>query len=404
MLRQNRDPGYLNSISATVGAHLSLSEVLESLKKILLEQFNVPGGVIFLYDSYADSIYVETAWGVPASILSEIKNLPSNALHYRQVIKEREPAFFSDFRDVIPYSVLDLSKIRPEWRSYVSIPLAAKGQVEGVLDLFRPKALEFTPNDIRMFTELGEQAGVAIQNARLFEQVLAGRRRLQLLSQELISVQEAERRRIARELHDEIGQALTALKVNLQSIQRSLSESILLPQLVESITIVEQTLQQVRNLSLDLRPSMLDDLGVVSALRWYIDRQAQRGGFEAEFTADLPVERLPSEMETTCFRIVQEALTNVIRHAQAKHVWVSLRRTEGVLELQINDDGIGFDVDAVLERMAGRQSLGLLGMQERVQLIGGDITISSNALGTKILATFPLETPSEQQENLRDGD
>jgi signal transduction histidine kinase len=211
-----------------------------------------------------------------------------------------------------------------------------------------------------------------------------------LLSQQLLEVQEAERRHIARELHDEIGQGLTAVKVNLQSVKRISGDSELDLPLEESIAIVEHTLRQVRDLSLDLRPSLLDDLGVVAALRWYADRQAQRAGFEAKFLSELEDHRLPADLETTCFRVVQEALTNVVRHAKAKRVWIDLRQVGNKIELTIRDDGVGFDVEAIVAQAAGDLSLGILGMQERVQLMGGEFTINSDPnQGTRIRAIFP---------------
>jgi len=171
--------------------------------------------------------------------------------------------------------------------------------------------------------------------------------RMKALSQGLIAAQEAERRRVARELHDEIGQALTAVKIDLQAAQRIKEPEAIARHLEESIAIVERALQQVRNLSLDLRPSLLDDLGLVTALRWYVDRQAQRTGMAMQFTAESMDSRLSTELETACFRVAQEALTNVIRHAGAVSVGIDLYKTLGCLTLMIRDNGKGFDVQAV---------------------------------------------------------
>lgn len=399
IVRQNRDLSILNTITGAVSSSLELPEILESLKNLLAERLNIPGGVIFFYDEFDDSLYVEAAWGVPAAVLSEIKRIPTGSYHYERVVREKMAVHEPDLQPVVQNVYQELEVVRPSWQSYLCIPLLAKDQVQGVLDLFSKSAGGFSEDQITLLSTLGRQVGVAIQNARLFEQIWAGRRRLQMLSQELLEVQESERRHISRELHDEIGQALTAVKVNLQAARRALPSEEILAQLDESIDVVERTLEQVRDLSLDLRPSLLDDLGVVAALRWYIDRQAQRAGFEAQFTADLPELRLPSELETTCFRVVQEALTNIIRHANASHVKVELRERDQTLELFIRDDGIGFDVDAVMERAAGDLSLGLLGMQERVQLVSGQFEIVSDpAKGTEIRAVFPLAQQLERFE------
>lgn len=284
---------------------------------------------------------------------------------------------------------LDLD--RPRWRSYLGIPLLARGQIQGVVDLFSHAPTVFEEDQIDFFKVLGQQVGVAIQNARLFKQVRTGHERLQTLSRRLLDAQEAERRNIARELHDEIGQALTAMKINLQSVRQLADVPALMPYLEENIGIVDRTLQQVRDLSLDLRPSMLDDLGLVAALRWYVDRQSRLAGFDARFTADLSTIRLPPDLETACFRVTQEALTNVVRHAQAHRVRVSLQYRDDMLYLIIRDDGIGFDVrDAQTRAMRGACS-GLLGMQERVLFAGGQIEITSTPQrGTEIWVRFPL--------------
>ena len=211
---------------------------------------------------------------------------------------------------------------------------------------------------------------------------------LATLSRRILEVQEAERRYIARELHDEIGQELTAVKINLQTIQQASNPDV--PQLDESMSIIERALQQVRNLSLELRPSMLDDLGLIPALRWYISRTSQRSGVKMELIADIPEMRLPADVETTCFRVTQAALTNVLRHARATAVQVWLDAVDDSLELTIQDNGIGFDYAAARERAVKGSSLGLLSMEERATLAGGKIEVkSSPGHGAQIRVRFP---------------
>lgn len=235
--------------------------------------------------------------------------------------------------------------------------------------------------------------GLAIdvtEHKRAEEESARYARRLNVLSQRLLKAQEDERRHIARELHDQIGQALTAVKINLQAMQRIAGNPDLLPRLGDSIDIIKNTLREVRDLSLDLRPPMLDDFGLVSALRWYVDRQAQRAGLEARFSADPPQLRISPERETACFRIAQEAVTNVIRHAGARSIEVLLRRQNEEVELIISDDGAGFDVPSVRERTAQGLCSGLLGMQERIELVGGSFSIDSFLeLGTTIRVRVP---------------
>lgn len=214
---------------------------------------------------------------------------------------------------------------------------------------------------------------------------------LRRLTQKVVLAQEEERERLSRELHDEIGQALTAVTFNLQAFQHLIVDPIVASRLQDSLNIVESTLQQVRDLSLNLHPAILGDLGLVAALQWYLDRQAERAGVTINLVADPPKMNLPSDLTTTCFRIVQEALTNTLRHAKAKKVQVELRQHDAELELVIRDDGAGFNVVAARQRAARGKSLGLLGMQERVALLKGRVKIkSARGAGTEIRARFPL--------------
>jgi len=216
------------------------------------------------------------------------------------------------------------------------------------------------------------------------------------VSRRLVEAQEAERRRIARELHDEVGQALTAVKINLQALESQGAALAMERRLKDSIAVVERALQQVRNISLDLRPSLLDDLGLVSALRWYVDNQAQRAGLSATFTAAPPDLRLPADLETACFRVAQEALTNVIRHAHATRVEVNLASTGHGVRLLIRDNGVGFNVPHALAQAAHGKSLGLVGLRERAALAGGRLEIiSARGSGTEVRAWFPTESPEE---------
>ncbi len=215
------------------------------------------------------------------------------------------------------------------------------------------------------------------------------RERLRQLSRRLIEAQETERSHIARELHDEIGQALTAVKISLQAAQSRAGSADARSRIEESTLIVDEALDQVRNMSVALRPSLLDDLGLVPALRWYLDQQSARGGFEARFAADPEIDAT-SEVQTACFRIAQEALTNVSRHAGASVVRLEVRQEGGQVRLAVSDDGKGFDVARVFERSGADASLGLHGMRERARLLGGRVTVQSEpARGTVVHAQFP---------------
>jgi PAS domain S-box-containing protein len=208
-------------------------------------------------------------------------------------------------------------------------------------------------------------------------------------AQRLIETQEAERRRVAHELHDEIGQALTAIKINLAATRPA--SGVASSQLNESSALVDQALQRVRDLSFNLRPSLLDDLGLLAALRCYVDHEARRAGLTPHFLIDVSAGRVAAAIETACFRVAQEALTNVVRHARARNVWVQLHKNAGALHLFLRDDGAGFDAAAACRDWVSDRHLGLRGMQERVRILEGDIDIASTiGRGTTVHACFPL--------------
>src|SRR5688572_817275 len=233
---------------------------------------------------------------------------------------------------------------------------------------------------------------------RLNRELELSHERLRALSRRLFEVQEEERRRLARDLHDDVGQALTALKIQLESLARSGGEVAARPRVDECVDTVQHTLERVRHLSISLRPPQLDDLGLAAALRSHLDRQARVSGLQAHFEAgDAPQEIAP-DIETACFRVAQEAVNNVVRHARARNLWLRLFTAGGRLAISVRDDGHGFDLDAVRERSAGRGSLGLLGMEERMALAGGSFELrSAPGQGTILLATFPLAAATRER-------
>jgi signal transduction histidine kinase len=220
--------------------------------------------------------------------------------------------------------------------------------------------------------------------------------RLHTLSRRLFQVQEDEKRHLARELHDEIGQALTAAKLNLKVIAPDTPAAIA-GRLNDSIQILDRLLHQVRQLSLDLRPPLLDELGLVPALRWLADQQAKRSGLRMSFTGSVEVSGIDPAIQTACFRVAQEAITNAIRHAGAETVGVQVHDEGGRLWLTVRDDGTGFDPDEAYKRASHGASLGLLGMKERALLAGGTLEVlSMPGHGTEIRAWFPLVAPENR--------
>jgi len=256
----------------------------------------------------------------------------------------------------------------------------------------RPARLVF----IRDVTER-QRTQLALE--RLNRELEHSHERLRALSRRLLEVQEEERGRLARDLHDDIGQALTALKIQLESLPRTgEADGALRSRVDECVETTRHTIERVRQLSLSLRPSQLDDLGLAAALRSHLDRQARVAGIVSHFDAlEAPAE-LAADTETACFRVAQEAITNVLRHAQARNLWLHLAMVGGQLALSVRDDGRGFDVESVRRRAGAAGSLGLAGMEERVALVGGSFELRSlPGKGTVMLATFPVDAADRQR-------
>lgn len=273
---------------------------------------------------------------------------------------------------------------------YVTKPLHQEEVLARITTHLRLRDLTRTLADQKRQLEISSR----IEQARLFEAVSQQREQLQILTARLNEVQEAERKALARELHDELGQALTGININLVAIKNLLPESCfqqIEERVVEAQTLTEQTLKQMREMSLNLRPPMLDDLGVVSTLRWYIKRYAQRVDIKTEFQAIGFKERLAPDVETTLYRVAQEALTNVARHAQAGKVRLRLERAENKVWASIEDDGRGFEVQDVIAHKLPAQGAGLFGIRERVTALGGTFDIQSQpGQGTRLSIEIPV--------------
>jgi signal transduction histidine kinase len=266
----------------------------------------------------------------------------------------------------------------------------------GLLGPAARRAIEHRRQQDAAATAEAERRAAAAALARRNEelQTLAGR--LESLSSRLLEVQETERRYLARELHDEIGQALTAVKISLHTARLQADRQAVDAVLGDTMAIVDQALAQVRSMSLQLRPAILDDLGLDAAARWLVAGQSQPPPAAILLDLDLPAERLPKSLETVCFRILQESLTNVARHARATSVSVSLAAHGGRVVLSVSDDGAGFDVNAALDSATRGRSLGLLNMLERAHLAGGRLYIESEpGSGTTMTAELPVPAAGE---------
>lgn len=306
----------------------------------------------------------------------------------------------SEFMPVVDQNAYR-ARLQSEFRPYfdavgisslLSVPLNVRGRVIGSLSITRDRRGEpYTYDDQVLLEHIADRAALTIQNAKLFEQVEGARERLKALSRRLLEVQEFERRALTAELHDRVGQNLTGLSINLLNMKASLSPEeaqALEAKFDDAQALVEDTSRQIRNIMAELHLPELEDYGLAAALETYAERAVARANLELIANLpDLEPPRLPSDVRATLFRAAQEAIVNVLKHANATQLRVSLEEGDGKVRLKIEDNGQGFKVDRISQSEA--RTWGLQIMRERIESIGGNLQIESEpGQGTRV--TFEI--------------
>jgi signal transduction histidine kinase len=306
-----------------------------------------------------------------------------------------------------PEEVLENQSCRrhPSPVAMLSLPLGVRQNVTGSIllaqtELDEKRSLSF--DEFKLMVGVAQELGLSVENALLYQEAQERETMLADLLHQVVGAQEAERQRIARELHDATGQSLTAIALGLRGVETMLEgdQPVKVEQVEELKSFSTSALGELRQIIADLRPSQLDDLGLAPAIQWYVHEFEKRYAIQTEFVVEGNRSRLPPEHETVLFRIVQEALTNIAKHANATSASVRLEKYPAQIRLTIKDDGRGFDLEEAL-RGKGRTGWGLLGIQERTRLLGGQYEIHSEPQrGTRIQVTVPVKT--EAKENVED--
>jgi signal transduction histidine kinase len=266
-------------------------------------------------------------------------------------------------------------------------PVTGAARALGMLFLASREPMPLSPEESALVQAIGGLVGVALENAALRERLVAQQDQLRALAGGILRAREEEARRIARELHDEAGQLLAALHITIDDLAEQVpAHDTSFRRLREALDRVEA---QLRRLARELRPTILDDLGLAPALEWLGQGLAERR--DVTVTIDAPEGRLAPEIETALYRIVQEALTNAVRHAQPRRIAVEVREEGPRIRAVVRDDGQGFDVVAALARR-GERGLGLIGIRERAAALGGTVDIRSTpGQGTELCVVIPRE-------------
>ncbi|MCI0396554.1 MAG: GAF domain-containing sensor histidine kinase [Chloroflexi bacterium] len=314
----------------------------------------------------------------------------------RQVIQASEPILIPVVDQAAFYVTLS-----PVYQTYMErygihsvliVGLRTREGVIGTLAVTRDTPGQpYTPTDQAFLQSLADHAALALTNSRLYGVEREQRELLQAYGSRLAEAEEAERRRLAQEIHDRLGQNLTALSIDLnliKSLLRHKEEHLLqiYSRLDDSLALVEQTIEQMRTIVHELRPAVLDDYGLAPALRWHAQQFSERSSIPVQVWVETPTTRLPAAAETALFRIAQEALTNVAKHARARRVTVTLESTPTGARLCVTDDGVGFDPADLAGRKSGQSGWGLLIMHERAESVGGNLQIQATTnKGTAII-------------------
>ncbi len=400
VLRNATQAEALANITSRINADLDLKSVLNSICEVLVHATPaMETAVIMLRDDELDEVKFAAGYGQNLEYRFSLNPVPLS-IYQEDLIKHGTLTVIPDIQVLGDYPNLEIAHTIHA-RTTISVVMVHHERIVGVITLVS-LAQPYTPSEeeISFIQAIANHATIAIANARLFEQVSENRKRMQSLSQRLVKIQESERRNISRELHDEIGQELTSLILLIEVIkntcQRHDTPNQLTYQKLENAQdLVNIVLRQIRELALDLRPGMLDDLGLLPALLMHFDRFTQQTDIKVLFKHSGIDRRFSGEIETTSFRIIQEALTNVARHAKVRQANVRIWIEENNLNIQIQDDGAGFDREEIINNS---NSIGLLGMQERATLCGGRLDIEAQpGLGTCLTVEIPLN--EEVQEN-----
>jgi signal transduction histidine kinase len=396
LLQRNRELAAIAAVAqVTSSGRLDLAGTLEQALKVVLEVTGLPAGWVLLLPPGGGEPVVASSAGLSQDIAEALSRFRSPECECRKVLESRQPLVVCPLHKDCPVHALDLGEGRLP-TCHATVPLSTRSRVLGVLNLASGDLASFHQQGLTLLSAIGNQLGAAIENALLWEELKQRDLLRGQLLEQAIAAQEDERKRIARELHDQTGQALSSLLLWLRALEPEANGSAgvtVSPARVQELkTIVTDALDGVRNLALELRPSVLDDLGLVPALQRYVRTYQDRYTLAIDFqTVGLEGVRLPPAVETGLYRIIQEALTNVVQHANAACVSLLLETRVGVIVAVVEDDGRGFEAERLARGELAENWLGLSGMRERAELLGGRLTVESTpGAGTTVFVEVPL--------------
>ena len=394
-----REYGLLAEIATTGTEGRDERSILELAIEKTVSLMGVDAGTVFLIDPERWVPTASAAQGPPLAPSGRPKPLSPRGLE-GMIALSQKPWAIPDVASEKRLPPAERGRLKG-WSSYLGVPLIYKGMTRGILSLASRRPRSFTPREIALVNSVAHQIALTIENVRLYNLNRTHQEDLRQLSLKVLSTQEEERRRISRELHDAMGQGLLALKLHLEILAEQIPPEMTSQreEIAEAHAIATQTIEEIRRLVADLRPLKLDDLGLVPTLRGLVKDFAKKFKIRTTLKRVKLYRRLPPDMETMIYRIVQEALTNVAKHARATEVSIWLERIEEWVRVRVIDNGVGFDATTLARRRARR--FGLVGIQERVDLMGGSFQIlSGRGRGTELRVELPLAPAAARRERM----
>jgi signal transduction histidine kinase len=391
--RRNREAVALHEIGREISSSVDVDHVLDLITRNVCWVLECECAGVGLLKSHNSTLIWQSLSGAEESSRYLHENLAATPLLAR-ITSSPEPVELRGPED--PSARPELALMRHEdLTSVMLLPLHHTRHVFGVLMAAHRHRENFAPEQIRLMTSIAGHAGLVLENARLYRATVDNARELKALSSRLTLVQEQERSRIARELHDGIGQALTAIRFNLDVLVREagIVDGAPLDRVHGIQGVIDETLLEIRRMAFELRPAVLDDFGLAAAIRLYVDRFAKQTGIAVTLHCPDEVGRWEQHIEATVFRVMQEALTNVVKHSGASLVQLRLQRAAESLVLSIEDNGRGLDPDVARTARQQRKGLGFVNMRERVVELHGTFSVESpEGVGTRIAVTIPVES------------
>jgi len=394
----------LSRVSAAISGLWDLEAILKvGLNSVLEIMHGVIGGVMLL-DEQTKTLSYFVYHGLSAKYAEEMRFKLGEGIAGK-VAQNGRAILLEDIS-------LEPSAARPDLikteglKAFLSVPLRAKDKILAVMNVASTMPRRFTKDDMYLLGSIGDQLGIAIEQAKLYKRLDDARKRYQTLLRQMITIQEEERKRIARELHDETSQQLTALALNLQALTEMMEmgdvkDTEIKAMLKKTHNIAVQAHAEVARLIRELRPTLLDTLGLPAAIRNLAETNLSSRGINVttEFKG-MEQRRISHEAELTLFRVAQEAMSNIVRHSEAKKAIIRLECNNNECILRIEDDGKGFNVSEITRIEKDGRGAGLFGVRERVAAVGGEAYIESQpGKGAKAIAKVPAVRSTSYAED-----